>query len=286
MKKKSGKAFCGWEKPFIHYADDPHRRKREDMLLELQKGIIYGPVHSRRLGLSLGINVLPGNVKICPFNCIYCQYGWTKIHQAKIKSENFPLPAARVVKEALRAALETMVQRVSYITFSGNGEPTLHHDFGQIVEEVIGLRDRLAPWAKTAILSNSALVSDEKTRKSLSRLDLRIMKLDCGSSEVFVKYNQPCPGINLEAITGGLVKLSRMASVAIQTLFSVGKNGNFTTQNISLWIERLKRIRPSSVQVYTLDREAPAPNLRPATKEELLSIKCEAKKQGISVDIF
>jgi len=256
------------------------------MLLELQKGIIYGPVHSRRLGLSLGINILPGNVKVCPFNCIYCQYGWTKIHQIKIKSGHLGLPTAKVVKEALWVALEELVQPVSYITFSGNGEPTLHSDFSQIVEEITAVRDKLAPWAKTAILSNSALAGDEETRKSLSRLDLRIMKLDCGSEEIFRKYNQPSRGISLETITEGLVKLSQMAPVTIQTLFSVGKRGNFTTQNISLWIQRLRRIGPSSVQVYTLDREAPARNLHPATKEDLLSIKCEAEKQGISVGIF
>jgi wyosine [tRNA(Phe)-imidazoG37] synthetase (radical SAM superfamily) len=256
--------------------------KEINMLLKLQKGIIYGPVNSRRLGRSLGINILPAQRKICPFNCVYCQYGWTKDHTLRINTGP-ALPSVDAVKEALKKALISADNPPAYITFSGNGEPTLHPDFSQIVEEVTVLRDRLAPEAKTAILSNSALVSDKSIRNALSRLDVRIMKLDCGTPDIFKRYNQPCPGVDLEALTEGL---SRMTDVDIQTLVSAGQAGNFDTQNTTAWIERLKHIRPLSVQLYTLERGYPAKNIRPANRKELDDIKAQVQKAGIRIGVF
>ncbi len=253
-----------------------------NMLLELKKEIIYGPVNSRRLGRSLGINILPAQRKICPFNCVYCQYGWTKDHVLRI-NPRLDLPSADAVKKALEKALLEMDNSPAYITFSGNGEPTLHPDFSQIVDEVTVLRDKLAPEAKTAILSNSALVADKSVRKILSRLDVRIMKLDCGTPDIFKRYNQPCPEVNLEAITEGLAHLP---DLDIQTLVSKGQAGNLDTQNIKAWIERLKHIRPLSVQLYTLDRGYPSKNLRPANREELDDIKVRVQKARIRIGIF
>jgi len=252
------------------------------MLLRLQKGIIYGPVQSRRLGRSLGINILPSKEKLCSFNCVYCQYGWTKIHTRKA-GRGSALPSVEAVKEALREALTTMAAPPAYITFSGNGEPSLHPDFGQIVEEANALRDQLAPEAKTAVLSNSSLVSDASIREALSKLDLRIMKLDCGSEKTFKRYNQPCPGVELEAITAGLACLN---DVTIQTLVSSGDAGNLEPENIIAWIERLKRIKPSAIQLYTLDRGYPANNLKPATEDELKRIKAQVEKAGLSIHIY
>ncbi len=244
------------------------------MLLELKKEIIYGPVNSRRLGRSLGINILPGGKKVCTFNCVYCQYGWTKIHTLR-PNQSLNFPSAEEVKKALEEALRKMADPPAYITFSGNGEPTLHPEFAQTVEEVISVRDRMAPEAKTAILSNSSLVAKKNISEALSRLEMRIMKLDCGSGEVFKRYNKPCRGVELGAITEGL---SRLNDVAIQTLVASGQDGSLEPQNISSWIERLKKIKPSSVQLYTLDRGYPANDLKPVTKEELQRIKNEAEK--------
>jgi wyosine [tRNA(Phe)-imidazoG37] synthetase (radical SAM superfamily) len=257
-------------------------REELNMLLELKKEIIYGPVNSRRLGRSLGINILPARRKICPFNCVYCQYGWTKDQVLRI-NPNPDLPSVDAVKEALEKALIDMNNSPSYITFSGNGEPSLHPDFSQIVEEVTDLRDRLAPEAKTAILSNSALVSDISLRKALSRLDVRIMKLDCGTSDIFKRYNQPCSGVDLEVITEGLAHLP---DVDVQTLVSAGQAGNLDTQDTTVWIERLKHIRPLSVQLYTLDRGYPDKNLRPANQEDLDDIKARVQKAGIRIGVF
>jgi len=252
------------------------------VILELKKEIIYGPVNSRRLGRSLGINILPPARKVCPFNCVYCQYGWTEIHVAN--GDIIPeLPSINAVRRALKKALTELPIPPAYITFSGNGEPTLHPEFDRIVEEVIALRDQLAPDAKTAILSNSALVSDPLIRASLTKLDMRIMKLDCGSRETFIKYNQPCPGVGIDAITEGLVQLS---SIHIQTLVAAGERGNLDPENIEEWIRRLKRIIPVSIQLYTLDRGYPSNQLRPASKEDLNRIQEQVQKERIAIEVF
>lgn len=252
------------------------------MLIGLQKGIIYGPVKSRRLGRSLGVNLLPSGRKTCPFNCVYCQYGWTEIHRAeRIRDVSFP--SIEEIRKALIEALITLEVPPSYLTFSGNGEPTLHPDFAQIVEEVTSIRNELAPEAETAILSNSALVSKKSIREAMEKLDVRIMKLDCGTPQMFRQYNQPCEGINLEDITEGLAEMS---NVSIQTLLSSGKSGNFDATNIKEWKKRLKRIKPVCVQLYTMDRDYPTKDLRPASKEELHQVKDQLEKARISVQIY
>ena len=252
------------------------------MLLRLQKGIIYGPVNSRRLGWSLGINILPSNKKVCAFNCVYCQYGWTKIHVSSGRKLQ-DLPSVKAVGKALKKALNFLPVPPAYITFSGNGEPTLHPDFNQILDDVLSLRNLLAPRTKTAVLSNSALVSDKSIRKALMKLDAKIMKLDCGSPRLFEKYNQPCSGIEIEDITEGL---SQLPDVTIQTLVSTGKSGNLNQKNIKEWIERLMRIKPSFVQLYTLDRDYPAKDLSPVPREELKRIKNQVQEAGLSAEVY
>jgi len=252
------------------------------MLLKLQKGIIYGPVNSRRLGWSLGINILPSSKKVCAFNCVYCQYGWTKIHEST-RLKLWGMPSVRAVGKALKKALNSLPAPPAYITFSGNGESTLHPDFGQIVDEVQSIRNLLAPRTKTAILSNSALVTDKATREALAKLEVKIMKLDCGSQEMFEKYNQPCSGINLEDISEGLAQLS---NVTIQTLVSAGESGNLNQRSINDWIERLMRIKPSLVQLYTLDRDYPAKDLSLAPRKELDWIKTQVQEAGLSAEIY
>jgi wyosine [tRNA(Phe)-imidazoG37] synthetase (radical SAM superfamily) len=252
------------------------------MLLELKKGIIYGPVISRRLGRSLGINILPWRKKTCPFNCVYCQYGWTECHTSK-KLSRLSLPTVVEVEKALEEALTRMKDPPAYITFSGNGEPTTHPDFDSMVEAVIKIRDRLACSAKTAILSNSALVSKKSIRESLEKLDLKIMKLDCGNPQVFQQYNQPCSGVNLEGITQGLGKLSK---ITIQTLLTAGETGNLGSKNINEWLVRLRRIKPRTVQLYTLNRSYPDKKLKHAPWMELISVKERVNMAGLVAEIF
>ena len=250
-------------------------------MLELQKGIIYGPVHSRRLGHSLGVNVLPAKVKYCALNCLYCQYGWTGAHGLEPGAAE--LPSAEKIVEAVRNALVLGDSPPAYITFSGNGEPTLHPDFPAIVERVRELRDKLSPASRTAVLSNSTTVSDPRVRGALARLDLRIMKLDAGTEETFRRFNQPCAGVNYGDIVDGLAVLR---DVTIQALFAGGEAGNASPGHVDAWIETLGRIAPSMVQIYTLDRGYPSREIGPLAKQELMAIARKLDAAGIRASVY
>ncbi len=249
------------------------------MLLELQSTIIYGPIGSRRIGSSLGVNLLPPKIKVCSFDCLYCQYGWTDF--ALMESAVFPKPEE--VRKALEEALEKLEEPPRWITFSGNGEPTLHPDFGRIVDIVIEVRDRLASGTGTAILSNSTTVHRPEIREALAKLDLRIMKLDAGTPEVFASYSRPAPGFTLEQVVEGL---SALDDVTIQALFTTGTSGNYTEANIEAWIERLRRIEPVMVQVYSLDRGFPSREIEKLTHAELEGIVARLEKAGIPARAF
>ncbi len=251
-------------------------------LLGLQKGIVYGPIQSRRLGSSLGINLLPAEVKLCAFDCLYCQYGWTGMHTIRA-SEISSLPGVEQVLDAVRKALEFADTYPSYITFSGNGEPTLHPDFPAIVKGVSELRDRYSKGSKTAILSNSATASDERIREALSELDVRIMKLDCGTEELFRRFNRPCEGVDFEAMINGL---SSMKDITIQSLFAGGEMGNSKPEDIEAWVEVLSRIKPSMVQIYSLARGYPSRGIEPIGKQALLAISRKAEGAGIKANVF
>jgi wyosine [tRNA(Phe)-imidazoG37] synthetase (radical SAM superfamily) len=217
--------------------------------------------------------------KVCTFDCLYCQYGWTDFSCL----ERAEYPAPEQVVRALESALDKLSTPPRYITFSGNGEPTLHPGFGRIVDLVNSARDGRAPETGTAILSNSTTVSSPEIRKSLSRLDLRIMKLDAGSEKMFASYSRPAPGITIEEITEGLVALD---DVTIQSLFTKGPSGNFAEPNITEWIARLKRISPVLVQVYTLDRGFPSREIEKLEREELEEIRSRLENAGIPAQAF
>jgi wyosine [tRNA(Phe)-imidazoG37] synthetase (radical SAM superfamily) len=252
------------------------------MLLPLQRGIIYGPVQSRRLGRSLGINVLPTGRKVCNFDCRYCQYGWTDRAALAAMTES-EYPAVTEVLEALSSALGALPEPPHYLTFSGNGEATLHPRFGEIIGGVNAIRDRHAPKARTAILSNSARAMDRDIREALMRLDVRIMKLDCGTEARFARLNRPVGGITLEAITEGLRALP---DTTLQTLLVGGPYGNLDDAETRAWLERVKRIRPRRVQLYTLDRKAPDQDLVPATREQLEEIRARVMELGFEAEVF
>ena len=256
------------------------------MILELKKGLTYGPVRSRRLGRSLGINLFPGDQKRCPFDCVYCQYGWTPRTAVQLDREVIHLPTPSEVEAAVSRFLESLPEPPRYLTFSGNGEPTLHPDFPEMVDRLVTLRNRLGVGMRTAVLSNSARVTEPDIRGALARLDVRIMKLDCGTEEAFRRYNRPAPGLSLESITEGLRSLAAASPVTIQSLFAAGADGNMAPDNASAWVERLRRIRPAVVQVYSLDRGHPACNLLPASASELGRLAEAAGAAGVPVTVF
>lgn len=252
------------------------------MLLALQKNIVYGPVNSRRLGRSLGINILPKGKKICTFNCLYCQYGWTEYDKVKcVRDEEFPC------KEDIAAAVEDALGNIgeppAYLTFSGNGEATLHPDFPEIVDAIIKLRDKSTPGSRTAILSNSTRLDDTDIRKALEKLDVRIMKLDAGSQSILTAYNDPMEGIGIDTITEGLAALK---NVTIQSLFTSGPLGNYSKSSIKDWVARLKRINPFSVQLYSLDRGTPSLSISRLEPGELNKIKILLKNENIISEVF
>ncbi len=252
------------------------------MLLELQGNIIYGPVRSRRLGASLGINILPTGKKWCSINCLYCQYGWhepVKIDAAN----NGGLPGVEAVASALEKALRENDEELRYITFSGNGEATLHPEFDAIVDRVIALRDKWVPNAKTAILSNSTTVSDPGIRRSLGKLDVRIMKLDVGGETAFRDYNRPSRDIEFSAVVEGLALLEE---VTLQVLFAGGPMGNFTRDNIEKWFTHVEKISPVFVQVYSLSRNSPTNKITRLEKVALQPVKERLNGMGIAAEVY
>jgi len=214
----------------------------------LRRGIVYGPVRSRRLGVSLGINLFPSGHKICPFDCVYCEYGKTTDLVTEATREG--LPAVAEVLGAVEVGLAEYPQ-LDYVTFSGHGEPTLHPDFAQIVDGVLALRDRLQPQAKVAVLSCSGVVNRSEVRAALSHLDERIMKLDAGDEATFQAINRPVPGLTLESIVEGLADLE---DIVIQHLAFDGELTNASRAAQAEWIAAVARIRPREIQIYSVDR--------------------------------
>jgi wyosine [tRNA(Phe)-imidazoG37] synthetase (radical SAM superfamily) len=248
------------------------------MVIHPKKCVVYGPVRSRRLGASLGINVLPSGSKRCTFDCLYCQYGWTAP-----ASDELPFPSVEEVLEGVEESLARLVHPPDYITFSGNGEPTLHTGFSALVDGVNRVRDRRAPSAKTAVLSNSTRASDPATREALGRLDARIMKLDAGTEETFRRLNRPVEAISLGAIVEGLRALP---GVTLQSLFVAGPAGNAAPAEIEAWAARVESIAPVGVQIYTLERGWPSELIEPLGEERLEAIRDYLASRGIAAEVF
>jgi wyosine [tRNA(Phe)-imidazoG37] synthetase (radical SAM superfamily) len=233
-------------------------------LLDLQRRLTYGPIDSRRLGRSLGINILPFDRKVCTFDCCYCQYGSTKDRGDSF--EGFP-----TLDEIVRAVESALWQSptLDAITFSGNGEPTIHPDFPAIVRKVRFLRDKLASSVPLVLLSNSSILSDERVREAVSLLDMRIMKLEVGSQRTLGKMNRPRRSITFDEIVSGL---SDTPNVIIQALFVKGSVDNRTDPLLEEWIDALLKVKPLEVQVYSLDRPVPDEELEQVSMQELEDI--------------
>ncbi|MEI6456352.1 MAG: radical SAM protein [bacterium] len=250
--------------------------------------VVFGPVRSRRLGLSLGINLLPRHSKFCSFNCIYCECGWTPPGSEKDQD----LPSKNEVSQFLEQRLKELNESdylPDAITYAGNGEPTLHPDFAEIVDITLALRDRYAPEALVSVLSNGSRTSDPKVFNALLKLDRNIQKLDCGSEKIFMLMNNPVEAIRLDELAGNLKKFD--GRVIIQSMFLRGKFrgeivDNTTTAEVDLWIERLKMIKPASVMIYPIARETPVHNLEKIPVAELEVIAARVRAQGLKVEVY
>ena len=239
---------------------------------------IFGPVHSRRLGTSLGINLLPADGKLCTFDCIYCECGFNASHRPTL-----PLPTREQVRQALEERLTDMSKngpRPDVLTFAGNGEPTIHPDFAGIIDDTIALRDRYFPQAKVSVLSNATRILRPDVHQALMRVDNNIQKLDTVSPPYINKVDRPTGHYNVSDIIEGLKAFE--GHVIIQTMFMQGEGvDNTTDEYVTPWLEAVSLIKPQMVMVYTIDRETPDPTLRKATPEQLNHIFSLVEAAGI-----
>jgi len=253
------------------------------MLLKLQPDIIYGPVDSRRLGKSLGINLMPGKYKLCSFNCVYCHYGWTKKHAADFTPFRDQLPNRDKVVSAVEKAVRSDIA-FGYITFSGNGEPTLHPDFPQLVEDIKNIRDKYRPEARLGLLSNSSGLRLPGVTESIASIDYPMFKLDAGTERIFKIINRPARGISFDQILSDLYSLS---GIYIQTLLVDGDPGNTEPDELEAYFEHLMHIRPRQVHIYSIDRPVPKSDLKLVPPERLEDIaETGRKKTGLDIRAF
>ena len=249
--------------------------------------IIFGPVKSRRLGVSLGINLLPATKKVCNFNCIYCECGWTKNNNIAGK-----LPSRSEVYDALEAKLSELKdlnRPPDVITYAGNGEPTMHPDFPGIIDDSIELRDRYFPEAKISVLSNSTAIRKPAVREALLKVDMNILKLDSAFDLTVKRHNQPAVNLKVEELIEDLKTFN--SRLIIQTLFLRGthegqKIDNTTPEELEAWLKALEKIRPDEVMIYTISRDTPeGSKLEKVPLAELKKIATLVRKLGIDTQV-
>lgn len=244
---------------------------------------VFGPVHSRRLGISLGINLLPGDGKICTFDCIYCECGFNKEHRT-----HSPMPSREEVVTALENKLISMKAQgevPDVLTFAGNGEPTMHPLFAEIVGDTLALRDKYCPKAKVSLLSNATMAHRPAVRSAMMRIDNNILKLDTVAADYINKVDRPVvKGYDVSGIVETL--RSFRGKVIVQTMFIRGTFEGRSVCNtgdeyVTPWLQAIEHIRPGSVMIYTIDRETPGKGLEKASKEELDTIRNRVLALGI-----
>lgn len=245
---------------------------------------IYGPVHSRRLGISLGINLIPADGKLCSFDCIYCECGYNADHRT-----HTPFPTTEAVSRALEAKLKEMHEEGVHpdvMTFAGNGEPTSNPHFPEIIDETIRLRDAYCPEAKISVLSNSTFIHRPAVHAALAKVDNNILKLDTVNPDYIKRLDRPAlPSYDVKKIIEGMKSFD--GQFIVQTMFLRGKNDegedvtNVGEEYVAPWLEAVKYIAPREVMIYTIDRETPGQFLEKATHEELDAIRDRVKALGI-----
>lgn len=244
--------------------------------------IVFGPVKSRRFGRSLGVNLLPLGNKVCNFNCVYCECGWTDLNPSQIRY--FTQEDILNAVEQAFAGLQNKTSEIDCITFAGNGEPTMHPQFREIMQAVKILRDRHLPGKKLVVLSNGALLNTKKVVEGLMAADLRVIKLDAGTESMFRKLNKPLSSRSLDWYIEKLKGLR--GNLILQTIFIEGEHegqslDNSSPEELEAWLLAVKAIAPQSVMLYSLDRSAPAPGVRALPKSKLDEICRKVEDLGI-----
>lgn len=244
--------------------------------------IVFGPIVSRRLGSSLGVNLLPTKGKLCNFDCVYCECGWNK---DGISDKLFPSLAD------IEAALEKKMSKaisdglhIDSVTFSGNGEPTVHPDFPAVIDVTLRLRDKYFPQAKVSVLSNATMIGRPAVFEALRRVDNPILKIDASSDELIQQINKPMGRYVLAEVVRDLKRFD--GNFILQTMFLKSPDFDTTTpEAIQAWIEIVREIRPREIMVYTIDRETPDKRLEKYTVEQMTGFVQPLLDDGFKIQI-
>ena len=244
--------------------------------------IVFGPIFSRRLGSSLGVNILPSKGKLCNFDCVYCECGWNKDGLADRRFPDFEeIEKALQEKMALLASEGT---KVDSITFSGNGEPTMHPDFPKVIDAVLSCRDRYFPEAKVSVLSNAFLIGKPSVAQALKRVDNPILKIDASSDELIRLINRPAGSYNLDDIVRELMQFE--GDFILQTMFVRSPEFDTTLpEALSGWMDIVRRLHPREIMVYTIDRETPDKSLAKYSVEEMTAFVRPLLDEGFNIQI-
>ena len=244
--------------------------------------IVFGPIHSRRLGSSLGINLLPENGKLCNFDCIYCECGWNRDGRG-----DTVMPSADEVVHALETKLQECAEQgipVDSITFSGNGEPTLNPEFPQITDVAVELRDRYYPEAKISVLSNATMIDREEVFEALRKTDNPILKIDAPYYDGIASVNRPSPGYSLEKVIAGLKRFN--GNFILQTMFLRSPEYDSSEEdNLKRWMDIVRYLSPREVMVYTIDRETPEKDLVKFTAGQMTEMVRPLVEEGFHIQV-
>ena len=250
--------------------------------------IAYGPIHSRRLGISLGMEIMPLEHKLCTFDCVYCECGWNEpVSHPKLPTREEIREALEKKLSQLTAAQRTNEKCLDVITFSGNGEPTLHPDFLGIIRDTCALRDQYCPGAKVSVLSNSTQLGRADVMEALRMCDNRILKLDAATDTMMRLIDQPVNSdLNVETIIGWLKQFD--GDFTLQTCFLRGTHAgaiidNTRDRELSLWHDAVEELRPKQVMIYVIDRKTPEENLEKISREEMERIAAPLREKGFDV---
>ena len=249
--------------------------------------IVFGPIHSRRLGSSLGVNLLPSDGKLCSFNCIYCECGY---------NEDFKTYSKLPSREDVRTALENKLIHsqannvaIDVITFSGNGEPTLHPEFLEIIDDTIELRDKYYPTSQVCVLTNAVHINKQKVFNALMKVDKNIMKLDSVNIDTIKLIDNP--NVSSYSVEQQIELFKKFNSRFImQTMFVRGNHegmvvDNTTQEEVAGWLKIIEETKPKEVMIYSVDRETPEKNLVKVPFEELKRIGEQVKQLGVEVTV-
>ena len=247
----------------------------------LFSSIIYGPIRSRRLGVSLGVNLMPTNAKLCTFDCVYCECGWNQL------VSHPQLPTREQVRDALNSQLSTLNSQLDVITFSGNGEPTLHPDFLGIIQDTCALRDKFCPQAKIAVLSNSTQLGREEVQQALRLCDNRILKLDSAIDTTMRLIDKP---VNQQLTVSQIVDYLRdfNGDFTLQTCFLRGEYqgkiiDNTTPEELQAWYNMVEYLHPKQVMIYVIDRATPLKTLEKIPANQMEDIAAPLREKGFEV---